>query len=43
MMLKAKKSKMAKTPVKHMVYTWPFQTTCAFSDHLSTSIWVAHA
>src|SRR3989344_5776678 len=36
MMLKAKKSKMAKTPVKHMVYTWPFWTTHAFSDHLST-------
>jgi len=24
-------------------YTWPFQTTHAFSDQLSTSIWVAHA
>ena len=43
MMLKAKKPKMAKTPVKHMVYTWPFWTTHAFSDHLSTSIWVDHA
>ena len=43
MMLKTKKPKMAKMPVKHMVDTWPFQTTCAFSDHVSTSIWVDHA